>query len=69
MDPSSELQLLHTQQWSEGGEQQEGKEMGSGEVEEKQPPLSTFYLSRGCNAGKLDQPPPERPDQGHFLCN
>lgn len=39
-----------------------------GEARADPPPLPTF-LSRGCSAGKLDQPSPERPDQSHFLCN
>lgn len=60
-DSCSQLQLLYKQHRSEEKRGREkGKEMDGGEAGGNRPPLSTFYLSRGCNAGKLDQPPPER---------
>lgn len=49
-------------------DKREAKGWEVGEAGADQPPLPTS-LSRGCNAGKRDQPSPERPDQSHFLCN
>lgn len=57
-DSCSQLQLLYKQHWSEEKRGQEkGEEMDGGEAGGDHPPLSTFCFSRGCNAGKLHQPP------------